>query len=146
MLYPKQTFLQILLIEFTDLECDIEELIERYNDDHAHEKISNYVLYENCALLSNELDGIRKFYRELLTVNADNYQTLESMQADLSRLFQEQCHEFGLAQSLYGLVVRKMNKVYRYITATRTVSAGCYHQAAMTFSGVAEETTSNSAG
>lgn len=145
MLYPKQTFLQILLIEFTDLECDIEQLIERYNDDHAHEKISNYVLYENCTLLHSELGGIRSFYRELLTINADNYRTLESMHADLSRLFEEQCHEFGLAHSLYGLVIRKMSKVYRYITTTHSVAAECDHQEAMSFSNVVEEITSDTA-
>ena len=110
-----KTFLTLFEIELEDLHQDINLLIAQYKVDHDREAISNYVFYENIALMNNELFGINSFREEVRTINETDFMEIDLLINHLKKRLLERCHDKGIAASAYILAERKMNKIRTYI-------------------------------
>ena len=110
-----KTFLTLFELELDDLHQDIELLIAQYKVDHDHEVISNYVFYENIALMNNELFGIDSFREEVRKSNYMDYTDSVELVNTLKKRLLERCRDKGIASSAYILAERKMKKILAYI-------------------------------
>jgi len=102
-------------MELEDLHEDIGLLIEKYRDAHDHEVISNYVFYENLALMSNELFGIDSFREEVRQVDPDRFQNICDLIDALKGQLADRCQKKGIASAALVLAERKMAKIWAYI-------------------------------
>jgi len=116
--YPRHAFLQILMIELKDLECDIEHLIVECAEDLKKEKISNYVYYGNSALMNNELSGIKQLYQSILGLDPDAFESVQQITEWVTEQMEHLCRNRGTARCLCSLVRRKVEKVLGYIDQT----------------------------
>jgi len=110
----KETFLKILLIELSDLEADLKALEVEYRDKHDHDIISNYVFYENLALLQRELFGIDSFVADVQQITPEEYATLDEMIAAVTALLEQRVREKCLVPAILHLVSRKIKKAAQY--------------------------------
>jgi hypothetical protein len=115
MLAKIQSFLTMFEMELDDLHQDVELLIAQYTIDHDHEAISNYVFYENLALMRNELFGIDSFRSEVRDISPVHYNNVYELIEDLKKRLLQRCHDKGIAAAAYILSERKMNKIISYI-------------------------------
>ena len=115
MLHRKISFLRILSVELEDLNEDIKILIEQSKKKHSNDEISNYVFFENLAVLKNELFGVEGFIKDVKTTDPNEYDTLEDLMIGLMKKLEERVQEKGLAHAVLVMVDRKMKKVIGYI-------------------------------
>lgn len=108
-------FLKMFDMELEDLHEDIGLLIEKYRDAHDHEVISNYVFYENLALMSNEMFGIDSFREEVRQIDPDRFQNTCDLIETLKQQLADRCRKKGIASAALILAERKMAKILAYI-------------------------------
>ena len=113
----QEAFLKILLLELYDLESDLKALQEEYRDKHDHEIITNYVFYENIALLQRELFGIDSFVEDIKKLAPVNYATLDEMVATITELLEDRVREKCLVPAVLHLVSRKVKKAAQYVVS-----------------------------
>ena len=111
----KSRFIKMLQMEFEDLKCDIQELIQKAKSDHDKGKITNYVFMENIALFENELMGLADSIQVISEIKVDEYENLNSLISNvenkLTCVFKE--HDFWEAGHV--CVQRKIEKVKKYL-------------------------------
>jgi hypothetical protein len=112
----KEAFRRILLVELEDLESDIELLLERYREQHDAEVISNYVFYENTAVVNNELFGLEGYTQEIEGLDLEAFDDADEIRDYLEERIRQRCRHKGIAMNLCDLVARKLDKVRGYVT------------------------------
>jgi hypothetical protein len=111
----KEAYRRILLIELQDLRSDIELLLRRYTEQHDAAVISNYVFYENTALVQNELFGLEGYTREIEKLDTSAFDDVDRIRDFLEERIRHRCREKGIAAALCALVTRKLDKVREYV-------------------------------
>ncbi len=109
-------YLFILKLELKDLHDDIEMLINTCKEDKENCAITNYVFLENLSLFKNEILGVDVFDKIIDSINPHDYTDLDDLIQDLKILFQEKMVEFGIEKAIDLSILRKMDKVKRYVT------------------------------
>jgi hypothetical protein len=113
--HRKKHFLQILEIEFEDLQEDIDLLIEQCQKQQQEGRMTEHVFFENIAIFRNEERGLEQFKRIVHELNSDDYADLDALIAECKTRFLRRIKECGMAPFIDILVDRKINKVVRYV-------------------------------
>ncbi|MBN2736941.1 MAG: hypothetical protein JXR70_08180 [Spirochaetales bacterium] len=108
-------YLRILQIELEDLEEDINFLIETHQKRVNSKEITQYVFNENLAVLKNEIFAVERFEKMAAEIKSDDYNTIEDFIADLKIRYKKRLKDSGLAEAVYPLVERKLDKVYKFV-------------------------------
>ena len=111
----KKKYLDILKIEIHDLTDDIGLLVDEYRKRKEKDEITNYVFLENLAVLHNEMQGVDNLVEILSDVDPDTYTDLDEMVIDIKKRMRDRIRTSNLAEALYMLVSRKVDKVATYI-------------------------------
>ncbi len=111
----KRKYLDILRIEIEDLTEDIGLVVNEYKRRRDREEITNYVFLENLAVLHNELLGVDNMMEMLDSIDPDAYDRLDDMVADIEIKIRNKIKDSYLAEALYPLVKRKLEKVSKYL-------------------------------
>lgn len=111
-------YLKILRIELEDLQSDIEFLIDKYKQRRKNEEITDYVFLENLAVLKNEICGISSFNKIIDSIDPADYEDIDGFIRDMKARFKKRIEECGLAQVIYPLIKRKLEKVHTYVLQT----------------------------
>jgi len=116
MVFRVKMFLDVFRLELSDLESDIELLIKQYTKDHDEDKISNYVFYQNVALMQNELFGVQGIDKEIAELDAEQFDSVDNVIDWINQAVSRRCKEKGSAKSMCTLIGRKLEKVKNYVT------------------------------
>jgi hypothetical protein len=111
----KRKYLDILRIEVEDLIEDIGLIVNEYTERRDRGEITNYVFLENLAVLHNELLGVDDMMEMLDSVDPESYSNLDELVADIEVKIKNKIKNSHLAEALYPLVKRKLEKVSRYV-------------------------------
>jgi len=111
----KRKYLDILRIEIEDLIEDIGIIVSEYRRRRDRGEITDYVFLENLAVLHNELLGVDNMMEMLGEINPDAYNKLEDLAADIEIKIQNRIKNSHLAEALYPLIKRKLEKVSKYV-------------------------------
>lgn len=109
-------YLFILKLELKDLHDDIEMLMTSCKEDKENCAITNYVFLENLSLFKNEILGVDVFENIIDEINPHDYSGLDELIVDLKGKFKEKMIEFGISKAIDLSILRKMDKVKRYVT------------------------------
>ncbi|MFW6366963.1 MAG: hypothetical protein ACOC2H_10880 [Spirochaetota bacterium] len=109
-------YLFILKLELKDLHDDIDVLIEACRKERESCLITNYVFMENLSLFQNEILGVDVFEKIIENTNPHDYGSLDELIEDLKDKFQRKMVEYGIAKAINLSILRKMDKVKRYVT------------------------------
>ncbi|MBD3316294.1 MAG: hypothetical protein GF344_10945 [Chitinivibrionales bacterium] len=118
----KDAFRRILLIELDDLKDDIELLLKRYTELHDSDVISNYVFFENTALVRNELFGLEGYKKEVEQLDTSDFAGVDDIRDYLADRIAHRCREKGIAEGLCHLVIRKLDKVRGYVERNQRIA------------------------
>lgn len=108
-------FLSMLRLELADLHRDIEVLIKTLKKERDEGKITNYVCWENTAVLKNELislDGFRKVLGQMMTRACGS---LPEVINKVRITFRKYLKEYCLYEAVLPYVDRKITKVVGYV-------------------------------
>ena len=111
----KQKYLSILRIEIDDLIEDIGMIVEQCKRRKESGDITNYVFLENLAVLHKELLGVDNLVKILDDIDPERYAGLDEMIADIEKRIGDRIKSSHLAEALFPLVKRKLEKVARYL-------------------------------
>ena len=109
-------YLFILKLELKDLQDDISLLIDACQREKEECRITNYVFLENLALFKNEILGVNVFESIIDQINPHDYDNLDKLIDNLKKLFSEKMVEYGIERAIDLSILRKMDKVKRYVT------------------------------
>ena len=110
-------FLKVLRAELEDLLEDMKTIEERYRERFASSEITNYVFLENEALLSREEESIRSLISSIDGMNSSGYKSLDEIVKDLDAVARDIITSKEYPAAVHGLLKRKMDKVYSYVSA-----------------------------
>ena len=111
----KRKYLDILRIEVEDLIEDIGLIVNEYKRRKDRGEITDYVFLENLAVLHNELLGVDDMMEMLDSVDPEDYSNLDDLVADIEIKIRKKIENSHLAEALYPLVKRKLEKVSKYL-------------------------------
>jgi hypothetical protein len=111
----QRKYLNILRIEIEDLIEDIGLIVDEYRRRKEKGEITNYVFLENLAVLHNELLGVGDMKKMLDSIDPEVYDGLDEMVFDIETKIQNRIKNSNLAQALFPLVKRKLEKVSKYL-------------------------------
>jgi len=112
----KKKYLGILRIEIEDLVEDIGILVEDYRKRQQRGEITNYVFLENLAVLYHEVSGVNSLVEVIDSINPDDYEDLDAMIEDIEGRIRTRVEKAHLAEPLYPLVKRKLEKVAEFVS------------------------------
>ena len=108
-------YIKILLIEFEDIQEDLQFWLDDCKKKRESHEITNYVCWENMALLKNELIGLDVVFKDIEKLDPDKYNNIENLISDLKSQFKEHIHNQNIAEAILHLIDRKIEKVAKYI-------------------------------
>jgi hypothetical protein len=108
-------FISIFKIELEDLEEDINDLLEILEKRKDSQEITNYVYMGNKGLLLNEIACVHELLDRISTIDANQYQTVEAMIADVKKMLDKRIRDCAFPEVLHSLVQRKFEKVCTYV-------------------------------
>jgi hypothetical protein len=111
----KRKYLDILRIEIEDLIEDIGLIVNEYRSRRDRGEITDYVFLENLAVLHNELLGVDNMMEMLDDIDPDAYSNFEDLAADIETKIKNKIKNSYLAEALFPLVKRKLEKVSKYV-------------------------------
>jgi len=109
-------FLEILKIELSDLEEELQFFGELHKSREKSGEITTYVFRENMNLIQNEIAGLQRVIKSVDSLVSTQYKSFGEMVEDLDRKIQAKIKESNYADAVYELVKRKIDKVHNYIT------------------------------
>lgn len=115
MLEKLHKFKKVLLVEFEDLEEDIEMLIKAAIDKSAQGNITNYVFKENISLLKQEIFGMEKIIEVVKKHDVESCGTVECLRDEVFNDVKKTVTTSDMPDVVIRLAERKINKVYIYV-------------------------------
>ena len=111
----QKTYLKILRIEMEELEVDLQHLADECREHGSSRCLSENVVMQNLATLKNELLGVGTFERIIEHTQPDDFKSLDEMIDYLKTAFRQKMRSSGLAEAVWYLVERKLEKVSTYV-------------------------------
>lgn len=111
----KKTYLKILRIEMEELETDLQHLADEFRENASSRCLSENVVMQNLATLRNELLGVGTFERIIEHIQPEEFGSLDEMIDFLKSAFRQKMISSGLAEAVWYLVERKLEKVSTYV-------------------------------
>ena len=111
----KNTYLKILRIEMEELETDLQHLADEFRENASSRCLSENVVMQNLATLRNELLGVGTFERIIEHTQPETFDSLDEMIEYLKTAFRQKMVSSGLAEAVWYLVERKLEKVSTYV-------------------------------
>jgi hypothetical protein len=109
-------FEKLLIIELESLEEELELLVLTLDKRLADHEITDYVRNENCAVLRNEILGLRNFlHGGCFESEADNLTSIDDAAECAKRAVRSRLQERGYVPALYPLVERRIDKIASYM-------------------------------
>jgi hypothetical protein len=110
----------MLKIELEELMETLDEWIKINTEREKKHEITNYTKLENDALLTTEVQGIKKLITYLASYNPDTYSHCDDLIADLEKKFWDLIKKSDSPDAVYYIVKRKINKLSRYMETVDT--------------------------
>ncbi len=113
--HQKEKFYRVLLIELEDLQQDLREAVQIYQERNASGDVTNYVMRENAALLENEISGLELVCRTVGEMAPDEEESLGDLVERVRSTCRKRITDSHFPDALCGMVDRKISKVEKYI-------------------------------
>ncbi|MFP4268265.1 MAG: hypothetical protein ACLFQW_09745 [Spirochaetaceae bacterium] len=105
-------FFSILLVEFTDLEDELQMLIDSTEERFKRHEITGYVWTENTALLKRELTLIRLIHKKIAELDPVEYANIEEAKRAVLETVNNQ---HSVPQAVPQFIEKRLEKVVRYL-------------------------------
>ncbi len=107
-----EKFFKILSIEFSDLEEELNILIDLINKKRDRHEITEYVMKANSTLLKRELVDMLIIHKKIMEISPDNYQTVEEATVAVIDII----YGFtGIPEAVHTYMEKRVQKVLRYM-------------------------------
>jgi hypothetical protein len=108
-------YVKILRVELEDLEEDLLMMAEIYHEREQKDEISEFVFFENLALLQSEISGIDNIIKTLNEIDPSEFASIDAFVESIDTAFRTKTADAGFPDSVYALVKRKLMKVSLYL-------------------------------
>jgi len=108
-------YLKIIKIEFEESIEYLKYLLEVHRFREGQGEITHYVYLENVTVLKNELSGIKNLLEIIKSMEADDFEDLESLIMHLEKQAAENVKHFSYPKAVLIMCQRKMEKVKRFV-------------------------------
>ncbi len=105
-------FLRILSIEISDMEENIDVLIDSTAERHRRHEITEYVWTENSALLKHELNILKIIHSRIDGLDPNQFESIDTL---IGAVRSELDAREDLPKALYSFFERKIEKVRSYL-------------------------------
>ena len=105
-------FFSILLVELTEMEDELNMLIDSTEERFKSHEITGYVWTENTALLKRELNLIRLIHRKIGALRPENYESIEEAKAAVLKVVNDQ---HSVPQAVPQFIEKRVQKVASYV-------------------------------
>lgn len=108
-------FLNILRVELDDALEDFDALIGLYRKKHADGHLTDYVLQQNVGFVETEKQALRDVRQALDVVELCESEELDHLRSRLEELVDETIKDHDLPAPAEDYMLRKIEKVFRYV-------------------------------
>ncbi len=105
-------FFSILLVEFSDMEDNMQMLIDSTEERFKKHEITGYVWTENTALLKRERTLIQLIHKKVEELNAGDFSSLDEAKDAVLEVVKNQ---HSVPEAVPQFIAKRIDKVIRYV-------------------------------